>query len=55
MEKISKELNYNYYDLLSDLEVVKPSKKLWNNYNDPHPNVMAHDIISQSLDKFFTK
>ncbi len=55
MKKISKELNFNYYDLLDDLEVVKPSKKLWNNYNDPHPNILAHDLISQSLIKFFTK
>ncbi len=55
MEKISKELNFNYYDLLYDLEVINPSKKLWNNYNDPHPNILAHELISKSLIKFFIK
>ena len=55
MKNNSKNLNFNYYDLLEDLEFVTSSKLLWNDYNDPHPNILAHKIISENLMNFFIK
>jgi len=55
MKKISKELDFNYHDLLNVLENTKPSKLLWNEYNDPHPNILAHELISEDLDNFFVE
>ena len=53
MKKISQDLNFNYHDLLPALEDIRPSNLLWNKYNDPHPNILAHELISESLNNFF--
>jgi hypothetical protein len=55
IKKNSENLNFKYHDLLEDLEIISPSKLLWNDFNDPHPNIFAHKIISESLINFFIK
>lgn len=53
IKKLSNDLNFNFFDLLPYLEDVKPSKLLWNDYNDPHPNVLAHEIMGKNIYTFF--
>ena len=55
IKKNSENFNFKYHDLLKDLEIISPSKLLWNDYKDPHPNIFAHKIISESLINFFIK
>ena len=39
MSKVSKELKYNYLDLLPVFD-GQSQKKIWNDYGDPHPSAL---------------
>jgi hypothetical protein len=44
------EINLDYIDLLPEFENLD-EKTVWNKYQDPHPNELAHKIISQKIYK----
>jgi len=48
IENLADEINLKYIDLLPVLENID-EKKLWNKYQDPHPNSLAHEIISKEI------
>ena len=48
MMKFSKKINLDYLDLLPVFEGID-EKKVWNNYQDPHPNSYAHKLISDYI------
>lgn len=54
MEKVAKEFNYNFYDLLETFE-GKDEKKVWNKYGDPHPNAYANELMSESIFQYLDK
>ena len=51
---IAKEFDFNYFDLLPVFEKIE-AKKLWNKYNDPHPNVYAHNLMGNAIYDFLNK
>ncbi len=56
-DKIStfaKELKFNYFDLLPEFENVE-LEKIWNKYQDPHPNAFAHKIMGEKIYYFLNK
>lgn len=56
-EKISKfaeENNINYTDLYPSISGIE-NYKLWNKYNDPHPNEYAHSMFSENIYNFLIK
>lgn len=56
-EKISKfaeENNINYTDLYPSISGIE-NYKLWNKYNDPHPNEYGHSIFSENIYNFLIK
>ena len=50
MRTIAKEINFKIYDLLPEFENIN-SKKIWNKYNDPHPNELGHKIMVERIYK----
>lgn len=54
MSIISQKLNLPLLDLLSTFEGID-SKKIWNNYNDPHPNDYAHSLMGNAIFNFISK
>jgi hypothetical protein len=48
IENLADEINLKYIDLLPVLENID-EKKLWNKYQDPHPNSLGHEIISKEI------
>lgn len=48
MISFSKEIGLNYLDLLPFFE-NKNSENLLNKYNDPHPNIIGHQIIAKAI------
>ena len=54
MKLIAKELNYNFFDLLSIFE-GKDEKTVWNKYGDPHPNAYANNLISENIFLYLNK
>jgi len=54
MKIIANEINFEIYDLLPDFESIE-DKKLWNKYNDPHPNEVGHRIMGQKIYKILTQ
>jgi len=48
MVKFSKKINLDYLDLLPIFDDVD-EKKVWNKYQDPHPNAYAHKLISNYI------
>tara|TARA_X000000368_G_C23045412_1_gene718910 strand:- start:1276 stop:2247 length:972 start_codon:yes stop_codon:yes gene_type:complete len=50
----SKELNLPYFDLLNTFNKIEV-KKLWNKYNDPHPNNYAHNLMGNAVYGFLNK
>mgnify|MGYP006083764337 CR=1 FL=1 len=54
MSLISKEIGYSFLDLLPDFQ-NKDEKKLWNKYQDPHPNEYAHSIMGESIFNYLNK
>tara|TARA_Y100000590_G_scaffold88262_1_gene99101 strand:+ start:205 stop:1176 length:972 start_codon:yes stop_codon:yes gene_type:complete len=54
MKSLANEIDFKIYDLLPDFEVVD-SKKLWNKYNDPHPNELGHKIMGEKIYKILTQ
>ena len=56
-DKIStfaKELKFNYFDLLPEFENIE-LEKIWNKYQDPHPNAFAHKIMGEKIYYFLNK
>ena len=54
MFNISKEFDFNYLDLLDELQKYDETK-LWNKYKDPHPNEFAHSIMGDRVFNFLDK
>lgn len=51
IKKLSEEIGFEFYDLLNTFIGID-EKKLWNNYNDPHPNAYAHGLIAEKIYDF---
>ena len=51
---LSRELDMPYLDLLPVLQNIEEIK-LWNKYQDPHPNSYSHNIIAQEMYSFLSK
>jgi len=54
MITIAKEINFEIYNLLPEFENIN-SKKIWNKYNDPHPNELGHKIMGEKIYKILTQ
>ena len=54
MRDLTNSIKLGYYDLLDVFKMVD-EKKIWNNYNDPHPNEYAHDLIALNIFKYLNK
>ena len=54
MSKVSKELKYNYLDLLPIFD-GQPQKKIWNDYGDPHPSAYAHKLMANKIFSYLLK
>jgi len=52
IELLAKENNFKYFDLLGIFDGID-EKKIWNNYNDPHPNGYAHGLMARVIYDFF--
>ena len=48
MKKISDKLGYEFLDLLPVLK-NQSIEKIWNKYNDPHPNAYGHKLIADRI------
>jgi hypothetical protein len=48
----SKENKFSYLDLYKSISSIE-NKRLWNKYNDPHPNELAHSLFADSIYNFF--
>ena len=42
------QINLEYLDLLTLFENID-EKKVWNKYQDPHPNAYAHGMIAKKI------
>ena len=54
ISQFSKELNLPYYDLLERFKSLDENK-IWNKYQDPHPNSYGHKIIAEEIYNFLSK
>ncbi len=54
IESISNELKFSYFDLLNTFNEIEV-QKLWNKYNDPHPNDYAHNLMGNAVYSFLNK
>ena len=54
ISSFAKEHKIEFLDLLDSIASIE-NKKLWNRYNDPHPNELAHSIFSESIYNFLKK
>jgi hypothetical protein len=54
MSLVSKEIGFSYLDLLPNFQ-DKEESKLWNKYQDPHPNEYAHSLMGESIFNFLNK
>ena len=54
MNNFAESINLEYFDLLNTLQSID-EKKIWNKYNDPHPNQYAHNLIAISIFKNLNK
>tara|TARA_B110000914_G_C15444006_1_gene437521 strand:- start:960 stop:1175 length:216 start_codon:yes stop_codon:yes gene_type:complete len=50
IEDFTREINLKYIDLLPEFKNID-EKKVWNKYQDPHPNEFAHEIIAKKIFK----
>ena len=48
VKRLAENVGLDYIDLLPLFEGFK-GQKLWNKYNDPHPNAFAHEISAKKL------
>ena len=48
ISNFSNEINLEYLDLLTLFENID-EKKVWNKYQDPHPNAYAHGMIAKKI------
>jgi hypothetical protein len=51
---VSKDLNFSYFDLIGTFNKIE-ANKLWNKYNDPHPNDYAHNLMGNAVYNFLNK
>ena len=51
---VSKDLNFSYFDLIGTFNKIEENK-LWNKYNDPHPNDYAHNLMGNAVYNFLNK
>ena len=54
IKDIAIDYGFNYFDLLPTFRTIE-AKKLWNKYNDPHPNDYAHDLMGNAIYEFLNK
>ena len=54
IKDIAIDYGFNYFDLLPTFQTIE-AKKLWNKYNDPHPNDYAHDLMGNAIYEFLNK
>lgn len=52
IKKFANEIGFKFYDLLKVFDGIN-EKELWNDYNDPHPNAYAHELIAKNIYDFF--
>ena len=52
IKKLADEIGFKFYDLLKVFDGIN-EKDLWNDYNDPHPNAYAHELIAKNIYDFF--
>ena len=52
IKKLADEIGFKFYDLLKVFDGID-EKDLWNDYNDPHPNAYAHELIAKNIYDFF--
>ena len=50
IKNFAEEINLDYIDLLNEFENIDETK-VWNKYQDPHPNEFAHESISKTIFK----
>ena len=50
----SEENQISYLDLYKSISSIE-NRKLWNKYNDPHPNELAHSLFADSIYSFFNQ
>ena len=50
IKNLAEKINLDYIDLLTEFENIEETK-VWNKYQDPHPNEFAHEIISKTIFK----
>lgn len=50
IKKLSQNLGLKYLDLYPYFDAID-TKRLWNSYNDPHPNELGHKIIAEAIYK----
>jgi len=50
IQNFAEKINLDYIDLLTKFENIDEAK-IWNKYQDPHPNEFAHEIISKMIFK----
>ena len=51
---LAKELDIPYHDLLPAFKDIKENK-IWNKYQDPHPNSYGHKIIAEEMYTFLSE
>lgn len=54
MKNISEDINLPYLDLLNSFQKYD-AKALWNDYGDPHPNELGHEVMAKTIYKFLNK
>ena len=54
IKTIASDLEFKYYDLLPSFKNID-EKKIWNKYNDPHPNEIGHRIMGEAIYGFLKK
>ncbi len=54
VKKLSNELGLPFLDLLKSFVEIE-EQKIWNKYNDPHPNEFGHTLIGKSIFSFLSK
>lgn len=54
IKALSNKLDLPFLDLLDTFSSID-EKKIWNKYNDPHPNEYGHFLMGQAMYKFLEK
>lgn len=54
ISNFAEENEVDYIDLLDSISQIE-NFRLWNKYNDPHPNILAHSLYAQYIYEFLNK